>query len=122
MKVIGSGFVAEIGDPAARLAVLCRIIRRLNLEFPNGICPRAEFIQATSTEVVTADGDAVNKNLMAEELATVDGTRKCVAYGSWQTGENESLKLAPPITNFDGQRFKLLGTHGRAHLCCGGRE
>src|SRR5207248_4647017 len=52
---------------------------------------------------------------MAKKLAPVNGTRKCIAYGSGQTGEDESLELASSITNFNGQRLKFLRAHGRAY-------
>src|SRR6267142_938466 len=64
MKIIGSRFIAEIGDPAAGFTVLCGIIGRLHLEFSNRVCPWAEFIQAAPTEVVTANGDTINEDFM----------------------------------------------------------
>ena len=45
---------------------------------------------------------------MAEELAAVDGTGKCIADCSRKTGKNEGLKLASTVAHFDRKSLKFL--------------
>src|SRR5262245_28561047 len=111
MQVIGPGLVTEICYSAAGLPVLCGIIRGLHFEFADGVGPGTEFVEAAAAEVVSPDSDAVYQNFMAEELASVDGTRKGIAYSSGKTRKDKSLKLPSPITNFNRQGLKFLGAH-----------
>src|SRR5262249_50088058 len=60
VEIVGSRLVAEIGDAAAGFSVFGGVVRRLYLEFADGISARAEFIQAAAAQVVTADRDAID--------------------------------------------------------------
>ena len=122
MKLIRAGLINEIGDAAARLAVFCRIIRHLHLEFANGIRARTEFIKTSATEVVASNRDAVNEDFMAEQLPAINRPRKCIADSSGKTGEDESLELPSSITHLNWQSLELLSAYCRAHFRRGRRE
>src|SRR6267154_1777815 len=92
------------------------------LEFANGIRARTEFIKTSATEVIAANRDAVNEDLMAEQLPAINRPRKCIADSSGKTGEDESLELSSSVTHLNWQSLELLSAYCRAHFRRGRRE
>ena len=123
MKLVGSGFVGKVGNSAAGVPVFGGVVRALYLELCNRIRARLELGQAATTQVKAADGNAVNQNLVAEQLPAVDGTRPWTVGGVATTGdgsrkaaENDRLKVAAAITYLDGKGFEFLRGHGGTYL------
>src|SRR5262249_9158669 len=98
---------AEVRNAAAGLSVLGRIVRLLHLELADGVRGGTELDQAAAVQVKPGDGHAIDENLRTEELPAIDRSRERVADCAGKAGENEGLKLPPPVVYEDWKRGKL---------------
>ena len=78
MELIGARLQGKVGDATTRLSVLSRIVGHLHFELANGVSSGTVLVHASTAQVVAADSDTVNQDLVAEQLAAVDGARESV--------------------------------------------